>query len=374
MYLVYLVAVSYHETSQFSALPASLTVQRADVALEFVFSRGSSPPLAPFLSTMAGFIAGNPSTTVVTDCDAVLTAASLVYIPASSPLGQSWAFLYPDAVGLHPANAPMHPADRVSLPQWAVIKFFLPRCSLSAAMAPPPLGLSFFTANFTSAFWSRILSHLVDQGMLDSVSDSPRALAKTILALSVDKAVMTVNTSDLAPVEPFDTPPFYGPLVAAMPAAPPHVVTPSAPGPQELRFLAIAPAAAFADTRNTTAPLAGFAFLCGHLGATCTSASRTDPSGILHSAAAVLRRGLLSKFGNHVGDGPLSRQLPSFANALVSNFTTFLETDSTLPAELEVQLSDAVQLFVGSPDERASIERQRAIFATSQVSIYVAAE
>ncbi len=54
--------------------------------------------------------------------------------------------------------------------------------------------------------------------------------------------------------------------------------------------------------------------------------------------------------------------------------TTLLETDSTLPAELEVQLSDAVQLFVGSPDERASIERQRAILATSQVSIYVAAE
>jgi hypothetical protein len=348
---------------------------------------------------MAGIVVGNPSTTVVTECDAVLTAASLVYIPANSPLGQSWALLYPEAVVLHPAAAPMHPVDRVSLPQWAVIKFFLPRCSLSAVMAPPPAGLSFFTANFTPAFWGRILSHLVDQGMLDSDPDSPRALAKTILALSVDKAVMTVNTSDLAPAEPFDTPPVYGPPIAAIPAraavaarnrgaariaaipaqpavpaAPPPVVTPSAPGPPELRFLAIASASAFADSRNTSAPLAGFAFLCGHLGAVCTSASRTDPAGILHSAAAVLRRGLLSKFGNQFGDGPLSRQLPSFANAFVSNFTALLETDSTQPAELEAQLSDAVQLFVGSPDERAGIERQRAVFATPQVSIYLAAE
>jgi hypothetical protein len=48
--------------------------------------------------------------------------------------------------------------------------------------------------------------------------------------------------------------------------------------------------------------------------------------------------------------------LPGCINAVAANFTTFLASDSSAPAELEVELSDSVTFFIGSSDERASVE------------------
>ncbi len=71
--------------------------------------------------------------------------------------------------------------------------------------------------------------------------------------------------------------------------------------------------------------------------------------------------------GGESGEGALARQLPGFINAVAANFTTLFESDSFAPADLEVELSSAVTLFVGSSDARASVERQRAIFAIPRV-------
>jgi hypothetical protein len=73
------------------------------------------------------------------------------------------------------------------------------------------------------------------------------------------------------------------------------------------------------------------------------------------------------KFGDVLAEGALARQLPGFINTVASNFTSLLSSDSFAPAVLEAQLSSAVRLLIGSADERAGIERQRALFAIPRV-------
>jgi hypothetical protein len=145
------------------------------------------------------------------------------------------------------------------------------------------------------------------------------------------------------------------------------IISQPAFGPANLRFLALATVISFVDASNPIAPLTGLAFLVGHLGDTLTPDCRTDDAGILPSAAEIIRHGLKLKFGDVLSEGALARQLPGFINAVAANFTTLLESDSFAPADLEVELSDSVTLLVGSSDERASVERQRAIFAIPRV-------
>ncbi len=74
-----------------------------------------------------------------------------------------------------------------------------------------------------------------------------------------------------------------------------------------------------------------------------------------------------ASLGDILGEGALARQLPAFINSVAANFTTLFQSDSFAPADLEIELSHAVTLFVGSSDARAGVERQRAIFAIPQV-------
>ena len=145
------------------------------------------------------------------------------------------------------------------------------------------------------------------------------------------------------------------------------IITPAVPGPARLLYLALSTLTSFEDVSNPRAPLSGLAFLLGHLGPTFTSAPRADASGILQSAAEIVRHGLTAKFGNVLGEGGLARQLPGFINMVAANFTNLFVSDSLEPAALEDQLSSAIRLFIGSADARTTVERHRAIHATSRV-------
>ena len=214
-----------------------------------------------------------------------------------------------------------------------------------------------------------------------------------MLSLAVNNDVLAIRPADLSPSAPFDTPAVMGPAIAprparaavaarggrganraravaaqaAVPGAPGAVITPAVSGPARLRYLSLATLTSFVDSSNPIAPLTGLAFFLGHLGSTLTSACRADDSGILQSAAEIVRHELTAKFGDVLGESALARQLPGFVNMVAANFTSLFSSDSFEPAVLEAQLSSAVRLLIGSADERSSIERHRAIFAISRV-------
>jgi hypothetical protein len=340
---------------------------------------------------MAGIVVVNPDSTVVVSIAPGLTPDAQVLIPASSPMGHMLASLFfAGFVGRRAADAVNNVPELISVPQWAIARLFLARCNFSDNFLPARL--SPLNVSFTAAFWSRILSHFVELGLLQDAHTSPRALIDAVLTLPVDDDVLAIRAADVCPSAPFDTPAVRGADVAPVPAVPAsaargsgrnrvpatiaQAAVPGAPGaiishpvlgPPNLRFLALATLLSFVDASNPVAPLTGLAFLIGHLGDTLTTGCRIDDAGILQSAAEIIRHGIKLKFGDVLGEGALARQLPGFINAVAANFTTLFESDSFAPADLEVELSSAVTLFVGSSDARASVERQRAIFAIPRV-------
>jgi hypothetical protein len=340
---------------------------------------------------MAGVVVVNPYSPVVVSIAPGLTADAQVLIPASSPMGHMLASLFfANFVGRRAADVANNVPELISIPQWAIARLFLARCSFSDIF--PPARLSPLNVSFTAAFWSRVLSHFAELGLLQDAHASPRALVNAVLTLPVDDDVLAIRATDVCPSAPFDTPAVRGADVAprsavaataalgsgrnrvpatlarvAVPGAPGTIISHPALGPPNLRFLALASIDSFVDANNPVAPLAGLAFLVGHLGETLTTGCRTDDAGILQSAALIIRHGIKTKFGDILGEGALARQLPAFINSVAANFTTLFQSDSFAPADLEIELSHAVTLFVGSSDARAGVERQRAIFAIPQV-------
>ena len=116
---------------------------------------------------MAGIVAGNPLMTVVVTIAPGLTPDAQVFFPAISPIGQMLARLFPADIAIrHASDVANNLPERISLAQWAVARLFLARCNLSDDFAIHPAKPSPLNASFTAAFWSRVLSHLVDLGLL----------------------------------------------------------------------------------------------------------------------------------------------------------------------------------------------------------------
>jgi hypothetical protein len=341
---------------------------------------------------MAGIAA--PQLSVVVTIAPGQTPDATVYFPAVSPLGQMLAAMLPRHIAVrHAADAANNVPALLSLPHWVVASLFLARSTFSHDFGSHPAKPSVLNASFTPGFWSRVISHYVDRGLLQEELASTRDIRAAVLALEVDDATLVIAPADLAPSAPLDVPAVTGPPTAAraavaavaavgrgrngtaavqaraaVPAAPGPTITPAVLGPIRLSFFALSPLASFEDQGNSRAPLTGLSFLLSHLGPTFSPAPRTDTSGILQSAAEIVRLGLTAKFGNVLGEGALARQLPGFINEAATNFTHLLTSDSLEPAVLEDQLSSAVRLLTGSADDRVSIERHRAIHAIQRVS------
>ena len=132
------------------------------------------------------------------------TPDSPVFLDAAEPLVLATAFLpwqsYP-AAGAIPA--------RVSLPSWLMIRLWIKRSSLSSLPADLAVlaVVDVFEFGLIAVAWSRILTELVDSGLLNATFSDPSTLDVAVEGLTIaNPALLVILAADLDRGESFDTP------------------------------------------------------------------------------------------------------------------------------------------------------------------------
>jgi hypothetical protein len=304
------------------------------------------------------------------------TPDSPVFLDAAEPLVLATAFLpwqsYPTA-GAIPA--------RVRLPSWLMIRLWIKRSSLSSLPADLAVlaVVDVFEFGLIAVAWSRILTELVDSGLLNATFSDPSTLDVAVEGLTIaNPALLVILAADLDRGESFDTPGAPGragvparragggrPAVRAIPAIAP---APPTPGPAPLRFIHLCRLPRLEDPVDRC-PLLALALAAGAFGAISTRASRADEAATINIAADVLRPNV-ERFvngGGTLSDAALAINLPKVLIA-AHRALGILRTSAYSEAAVVSDLADGLRYLLGGPEERRAIEARRSLHAADHVS------
>ena len=276
-------------------------------------------------------------------------------------------------------------AAMVRLPQWAMIKVFVGKCTF----ARTPLDLAFFLTHsvlelaFDGPTWGTVLTELVASGLLAaSFSDVPTLLA-SISALSIaTPANLVLDHTKVILGDPFNTPAVPG--VAAIPAGrgrgrgrgrgalavPAVPPVPMVPGPVELDFLALTNVLDLEDLASDT-PSALFSFLAGVMGACLSDAARRSAGSTVRLSAEILTPQMHRYIYGGVGLPPsaalMASRLKDMLSEAIASFCGFMEAPTIVRAALTSELADMLRYLNGTPSEKAAVEAQRCSLVSPQV-------
>ena len=257
-----------------------------------------------------------------------------------------------------------------------MIRLWIKRSSLS--LLPADLAVlavvDIFEFGLIAVAWSRILTELVDSGLLNATFSDPSTLDVAVEGLTIANPILLdILAADLDRGEPFDTPSAPGraavparragggrPAVRAVPAVPP---APPTPGPAALRFIHLCRLPRLKDPMDRC-PLLALAF-----GAISMRASRADEAATINIAADVLRPNV-ERFvagGGTFSDAALAVNLPKVLIA-AHRALGILRTSAYSEAAVVSDLADGLRYLLGGPEERRAIEARRSLHAADHVS------
>lgn len=261
----------------------------------------------------------------------------LVGIPAATGLVARLTFVrwLPQAVGPDGVN-------RVAIASCHLMRLFISRCRIGPSVADRQAAsqMNVFAGRLSADAWSRILSALVDNGLLEKPCHSLELFEQSLADLAiVDESPLLLLASDWAPAD--------------------ALVLPNAAANQDLydrlayiRFLSLASISFLEDTTKPNQSLRSFGYLAGAVGPCFSQAAREDELAPMHFLIQQLRDHVC---GRGVPDGQaafgLKRMLPDLTlPAMLRPLTVDSE-------EMSAELLDSIAY--SSPARRAGVEQRR---------------
>lgn len=261
----------------------------------------------------------------------------LVGIPSNSGLVARLSFVR----WLPPVTGP-DGVNWVAIASCHMMRLFLSRCQVGPSAADrQAAGLaSVFTGRLSADAWSRILSTLVDNGLLNQPCHTLDLLEQSLANLTVvDSTPFQLLATDWVPAD--------------------ALVVPAAGADQELhdrmaylRFLNLASVAFLEDKGRSTQPLLAFSYLAGAVGPCYSQPARENELSPMHF--------IIQRLRDHV----CARAVP---DAQAAFGLKRLLPDLVLPAalraltvdqeELSAELLDAIEYV--NPARRAMVEQRR---------------
>lgn len=231
---------------------------------------------------------------------------------------------------------------RVAVATCHLMRLFIGRCSVgpSAADRQAAAQANVFTGRLHAEAWSRILSTLVDNGLLEQPCHSLEAFDKSLMNLElVDTAPLQLLASDWVPADALNVP--------------------AAADNQELhdrlayaRYLNLASVSFLEDTSRPNRALQSYGYLAGAVGACFSQPAREREMDPMHFVIQQLRDHICARA---VPDGQaafgLKRMLPDLV------LPAMLRAVTVNSAELTSEFIDA--LAYATPTLRASVEQRR---------------
>ena len=264
-----------------------------------------------------------------------------------------------------------------ALPLFKALRAFIPRCTIGTA--PPDVAaamrLSALTGGLTAAAWSRVLTELVDSGLLAFQFNKLRELRAALRGLAItNPANLALLAADWLVIEPFNTPAVAGGAAApgrgrgrgrARGAANPAPAIPAIPGPASLRFLDLASLSRL-ENPQAPCPLEAWALLAGVLGPCSRRAIRADQLSFVFTSAELIKGNLSRYLGFSAAapasDGALAVQLGAFLTTTFHNMTDLFFSDDAGVMHLQREALAAFRLYFGNAEERAAIMADRIHF------------
>lgn len=263
-----------------------------------------------------------------------VTADSPVFLRSNDPLVLKTPFLgWSVAPGV---------LARVSLASFQMFKVFATRCRIGSqdgdreAASP----ISVLQLRLTEDAWSRVLSCLVDNGLLrNDFRDLPTLMDSISCLLIPDITSLEIGAADWASGENFSVP------------APPDA---QAIALQPLAYLSYVTVSLLESDVNTLHPWGDLCYMAGALGPCLTQQARAQPTSSVQLISQKLRVFL---GGSAISDGAAARGLGDALPDL--RLPSILQSASVKEADLRLEFIDAIQYYAASAAGRATIEARR---------------
>lgn len=273
-------------------------------------------------------------TVMVSMAAAPITADSPVFLRANDPLVLATPFLGWNNVQGAPA--------RVSLASFQMFRVFASRCRVGQSDNDRETAdaLSILQVRLSEDAWSRILSCLVDNGLLALQAENFPAFSKMISELDIaDATQLEISADDWVAGEIFAIPQDQAALSIAL---------------QPLAYLSYVTVSLLEGDIQLKLPWENLCYLTGALGPCLTQRSRGQATSSVQLVAQKLRAFL---GGTAISDGAAARGLCDALPDL--KLPTIFKSTSVREADLRLELLDAIQYHTASESGRATIETRR---------------